>query len=150
MRALLRLFLRLAEAWMQKLLSHCCMRRKTISFTCSEPANSPTPKWAQAGVRPPETQPWDAPHHHQPGGGLSEHLDKGPAHLSHPGFCLFFFIPSFGAIVFPCTPLQPVVALRSMLTNAILVMYEYFTTPPSPGDSACRGGSLRGDGNPRE
>lgn len=134
---------------MQKLLSHRCTRRKSISFTCSEPANSPTLKWAQAALQPPETRPWDAPHCRQPGWGLIEHLDKGQAHLSQPGFCLFF-IPSFAAIVFPLTPLQPVVALRSTLTNAILLMYEYFTTAPSPGDSACQGSSLRGDGNRSE
>lgn len=72
-----------------------------------------TPTGAEASLQPPEMssgRAWEASHHSE-----AQHaFQKGEitAHFSFPAFCLFFFS-------LPFSPLQPVVAPQSMLTNVI-------------------------------
>lgn len=78
-----------------------------------------TPTGAEASLQPPEMssgRAWEAPHH-----GEAQHaFQKGEitAHFSFSVFCPFFLSPLL-QLFFPCSPLQPVVAPQSTLTNVI-------------------------------
>lgn len=78
-----------------------------------------TPTGAEASLQPPEMnsgRAWEAPHHSE-----AQHaFQKGKitADFSFRAFCLFLVSPLL-QLFFPCSPLQPVVAPQSTLTNVI-------------------------------